>query len=155
MGQEDPLEEGMATHFSTLAWEILQIEESGGVWSLGSHKVRHDLATKPPSPTPPLSWKQCQTYGPSDRASGTQAQCVWTTLWEPSVYSVCPYSSDMKTSCNHGSLSSILMLNTGEGPSCQTSRKIRILQCLRTTGLETLGVLKERIGKISQNPCLR
>jgi len=55
LGQEDPLEEGMATHFSVLAWEILQIEESGGVWSSGSHKVRHDLATKPPSPTPPLS----------------------------------------------------------------------------------------------------
>ena len=55
LDQDDPLEMETATHSSILAWEIPQIEESGGVWSLGSHKVRHDLASKPPSPTPPLS----------------------------------------------------------------------------------------------------
>ena len=30
MGQEDPLEEGMATHSSILAWRILQTEDPGG-----------------------------------------------------------------------------------------------------------------------------
>ena len=30
LGQEDPLEEGMATHFGILAWEIPWTEESGG-----------------------------------------------------------------------------------------------------------------------------
>ena len=31
LGQEDPLEEGMATHSSILAWRILWTEEPGGV----------------------------------------------------------------------------------------------------------------------------
>ena len=30
LGQEDPLDEGMATHFSILAWEIPGTEEPGG-----------------------------------------------------------------------------------------------------------------------------
>ena len=33
LGQEDPLEEGMATHFSILAWRIPWIEEPGGLYS--------------------------------------------------------------------------------------------------------------------------
>ena len=32
LGQEDPLEEEMATHSSVLAWEMLQTEEPGGPW---------------------------------------------------------------------------------------------------------------------------
>ena len=43
---EDPLEEEMATHSSVLAWEILLTEESGGLQSMWSQRVRHDLATK-------------------------------------------------------------------------------------------------------------
>ena len=43
---EDPLEKKMATHSSILAWEISWPEESGGLWSLGSQRVRHDLVTK-------------------------------------------------------------------------------------------------------------
>ena len=31
LGQEDPLEKGMATHSSTLAWKISWTEEPGGV----------------------------------------------------------------------------------------------------------------------------
>ena len=30
LGQEDPLKEGMATHATILAWEILRTEEPGG-----------------------------------------------------------------------------------------------------------------------------
>ena len=45
-GQEDPLEEEMATHSSILAWEISWTEEPGGLQSMGSQRVRHDLATK-------------------------------------------------------------------------------------------------------------
>ena len=36
----------MATHSSILAWEIPWAEESGGLQSMGSQRVRHDLATK-------------------------------------------------------------------------------------------------------------
>ena len=41
-GQEDPLEEGMATHSNILAWRNPRTEEPGGLQSLGSHRVRHD-----------------------------------------------------------------------------------------------------------------
>ena len=40
--REDPLEEGMATHSSILAWKIPWTKEPGGVWSLGSQRVGHD-----------------------------------------------------------------------------------------------------------------
>ena len=39
---EDPLEEEMATHSSTLAWEIPWTEETGRLQSIGSQRVRHD-----------------------------------------------------------------------------------------------------------------
>ena len=42
LGQEDPLEKGMETHSSILAWRILWTEELGGLWSMGSQRVRHD-----------------------------------------------------------------------------------------------------------------
>ena len=42
LGQEDPLEEGMATHCSILAWRIPWTEELGGLQSLGSQRVGHD-----------------------------------------------------------------------------------------------------------------
>ena len=42
LGQEDPLEKGIATHSSTLAWEIPWTEEPGRLQSMGSQRVRHD-----------------------------------------------------------------------------------------------------------------
>ena len=42
LGREDPLEEGMATHSSTLAWRVPWTEEPAGLRSTGSHRVRHD-----------------------------------------------------------------------------------------------------------------
>ena len=36
----------MATHFYILAWEIPQTEEMDRLWSMGSQRVRHDLATE-------------------------------------------------------------------------------------------------------------
>ena len=42
MGQEDPLEKGMATHSSILAWRIPWTEEPGGIRSMRSQRVRHD-----------------------------------------------------------------------------------------------------------------
>ena len=38
-GSEDPLEEGMATHSSILAWRISQTEEPRGLQLIGSHRV--------------------------------------------------------------------------------------------------------------------
>ena len=42
LGQEDPLEEGMAAHSSILAWRIPWTEEPGGIQSMGSQRVRHN-----------------------------------------------------------------------------------------------------------------
>ena len=42
LGQEDPLEKGMAAHSSILAWRILRTEEPGGLQSTGSQRLRHD-----------------------------------------------------------------------------------------------------------------
>ena len=42
LGWKDPLEKGMATHSSILAWEIPWTEEPGGLWSIGSQTVGHN-----------------------------------------------------------------------------------------------------------------
>ena len=42
LGQEDPLEQEMATHSSVLAWEIPWTEEPGGLQSTRSQRVRHN-----------------------------------------------------------------------------------------------------------------
>ena len=41
-GWEGPLERGMATHSSVLAWRIPRAEEAGRLQSMGSHRVGHD-----------------------------------------------------------------------------------------------------------------
>ena len=46
LGLEDPLEKGMATHSSILAWRIPRTEELGGLQSVGLQRVGHYLATK-------------------------------------------------------------------------------------------------------------
>ena len=40
--QDDPLEKGMVTHSSILAWSIPGMGEPGGLPSMGSHRVGHD-----------------------------------------------------------------------------------------------------------------
>ena len=45
LGQEDPLEEEMATHSNILAWRIPWREESGGLQPTGSQRVGHNWVT--------------------------------------------------------------------------------------------------------------
>ena len=42
LGQEDPLEKGMAAHSSILAWRIPQTGEPGGLQSMGLQRIGHD-----------------------------------------------------------------------------------------------------------------
>ena len=42
LGWEDPLEEGMTTHSSILAWKVPWIEDPGRLKSMGSQTVGHD-----------------------------------------------------------------------------------------------------------------
>ena len=46
LGQEDPLEEEVATYSSILAWEIPWTEEPGGYIPWGHKRVGHNLVTK-------------------------------------------------------------------------------------------------------------
>ena len=46
LGQEDPLEKGMATYSSILAWTIPWTEEPGGLQSMVLQRVGHNLETK-------------------------------------------------------------------------------------------------------------
>ena len=42
LGQEDPLEKGVATHSSILAWDMPWMEGAGRLQSMGSQRVGHD-----------------------------------------------------------------------------------------------------------------
>jgi len=42
LGQEDPLEKGMATHSNILAWRITWTEEPGGLLSMELQRIEHD-----------------------------------------------------------------------------------------------------------------
>ena len=46
LGQEDPLEEEMATHSSIIAWKIPWTEESGELQSIGLQRVGHNWVTE-------------------------------------------------------------------------------------------------------------
>jgi len=43
LGEEDPLEKSMATHFSILAWRTLWTEEPGGLQAMVSQRVETQL----------------------------------------------------------------------------------------------------------------
>ena len=73
LGGEDPLEKQAATHSSVLAWKSPWTEEPGRLQSMGSQRVRHDLATKPPpnSPAEVLMEKPNSTISTTDQLSQT------------------------------------------------------------------------------------
>ena len=50
LGGEDPLEQEMATHSSSLAWRIPWTEEPGRLWFIGSKRVGHDCSDCARSP---------------------------------------------------------------------------------------------------------
>ena len=55
LGQEDSLEEEMATHSSIHALKIPRTEESGGLQAMGSQRVGHDLVTEQQKEQPILA----------------------------------------------------------------------------------------------------
>ena len=73
LGWEDPLEEGMATHSSILAWRIPWTEEPGGLQSMGSQSQRlsRDEQRKP-KPKPKPSSTQHEPKLPRNGEAGTK-----------------------------------------------------------------------------------
>ena len=70
LGQEDPLEKGMATHSSILAWEIPWTEKPGGLQSIGLQRVGHDWR----------DWAHTLAYRTSCFVSGFSYSALW--LWD-------------------------------------------------------------------------
>ena len=56
----------MATHSSTLAWEMPWTEDPGGLQSMGLQRVGQNLATKPP---PHLSFAELRIFDILDTSS--------------------------------------------------------------------------------------
>ena len=57
---KNPLEKGMATHSSILAWRIPRTEKPGKLQSMGCKRVGHDLVTKQRQVKPLVILKQTQ-----------------------------------------------------------------------------------------------
>ena len=64
LGQENPLEEEMATHSSILAWRIPWTQEAGGLQAIGLQRVRHNWETNTHGKLKslPLSHQGLSTY---------------------------------------------------------------------------------------------
>ena len=61
LGWEDPLEEGMATHSSILAWRIPWTEEPGGLQSMGSQRLG-EYTHIPCYTSPPMTDLKLKVY---------------------------------------------------------------------------------------------
>ena len=81
LGQEDPLEKGMATHSSILAGRIPWREEPGGLQSMGSHRVGHDWTCLHPLPashlTSPFAQDSSQRASRPDNIASSRTKKSW------------------------------------------------------------------------------
>ena len=110
-----PLEEGMAIHYSVLAWRIPWTEEPGGLQSIGSQGVGqdwNDLACRQALSAWAMGFARCGSWmwmnwgerlgcgsGPRVRAgswpspSSVSCMCIWTSVFTPVkwVHRLCPF----------------------------------------------------------------
>ena len=80
LNQKDPLEKGMATHSSMLAWEIPWTEQAGRLQSMGSQRVRHDFVTNPPPHFLDTDYGLLPASGFGNTKSETKSY-PWRILW--------------------------------------------------------------------------
>ena len=64
LGQKDPLEEGMATHSSILAWRTPWADVPGRLQSIGSQRVSHHGVTEQQQPHQPVEQQTQNEEGP-------------------------------------------------------------------------------------------
>ena len=92
LGQEDPLEKGMATHSSIIAWKVLLTEEPGGPQSMGSQEldttqllnhqgVRNTLAGK--FFTSSVTWEALFFFKMRHRFNLWDRKIPWRRKWHP------------------------------------------------------------------------
>ena len=87
LGGEEPLEEGMATDFSSLVWEIPWTEEPGGLQSVESKRVGHNWAcTNSPGIYVCVygrPWHKWQIYWkPVENLNFPNRNCFHSQFWE-------------------------------------------------------------------------
>ena len=75
LGQQDPLEKEMATHPSILAWKVPWTEEPGGIQSMRSQRVGHNLETKQPQ----YSYRQNKS-NEQQRSKEKETNPTWSQL---------------------------------------------------------------------------
>ena len=74
LGWEDPLEEGMATHSSVIAWRIPWTEEPGGLQSMGSQRVV--VSKEKPRQVPRFGISEGKHTGTPSKAAAAAAKLL-------------------------------------------------------------------------------
>ena len=81
LDQKEPLEKEMATHSSIFAWEIPWTEETGGLQSLGQHRVGHTWSDYTTVWSPP--WPGCHLRPRNDQSPASHCPLLVTFLSLP------------------------------------------------------------------------
>ena len=90
LGWEDPLDKGMATHSSVLAWRIPWTEKSGRLEFTGSQRVRHDWETslyytiwRPTRPSRTNTQKRCPFFYRGLECKSRKSRNTWSNrqIW--------------------------------------------------------------------------
>ena len=80
LGWEDPLEKGMETHSSILAWRIPWTEDSDKLWSMGSQTIGHDWVAKHSSFS--TYRRQVEDMGGALFWEGLIGSCSVNNIWD-------------------------------------------------------------------------
>ena len=97
LGQEDPLEEGMATHAGILAWRIPWTEEPGGLQSMGSQRIRPNWAYACMDSCPKMDWEHFGRHGDSSYGhQSSSAKGRWCPGPECFQYTASPIRSNYR-----------------------------------------------------------
>ena len=91
LGQEDLLRKGIATHPSVLAWRTPWTEEPDGLQSMGSQRVRHDLATEQAKVSWALEQRRDQGHGRWERGYRTTSALIWRLPRAEEESHCCPW----------------------------------------------------------------
>ena len=103
LGQEDPLEKEMATHSSTLAWEIPWTEEPGRLQSTWGHKrVRQGLESKWQQKRfyLPFNWFRVHSACHRSAAGCGKSSAAWLSLLSSAFCMVSPPSHHLVNAIN-------------------------------------------------------
>jgi len=95
LDQEDPLEKEMATHSSTLGWEISWTEEPGGLQSTGLWRVGHDWATEHTQNSSLFSfWRNLHMVSPTSIYMSTALYQGFLFSTSSPIFAICKLSDD-------------------------------------------------------------